>query len=160
MVAYPALFIPEADGGFSVTFRDLPEANAFGTDLKGTIEAAVYGLAVALEFRIRDDELWPRPSRILDGERSITLPVLIEAKLALMRRMHETGTTKVDLARLLGISEGAVRRLLRFDHRSHIGRIEAALERLGSRLELRLRRPMAPARGGRRDRGEGAIAQR
>ena len=41
--------------------------------------------------------------------------------------MHETGTTKVDLARLLGVSEGAVRRLLRFDHRSHIGRIEAAL---------------------------------
>ena len=65
--------------------------------------------------------------------------MLIEAKLALMRRMHETGTTKVELARLLGVSEGAVRRLLRFDHRSHIGRIEAALARLGSRLELRLR---------------------
>ena len=80
----------------------------------------------------------PSPAR--EGERLITLPVLIEAKLALMRRMHETGTTKVDLARLLGVSEAAVRRLLRFGHRSHIGRIEAALARLGSRLELRLRR--------------------
>ncbi|MGH6896718.1 MAG: type II toxin-antitoxin system HicB family antitoxin [Geminicoccaceae bacterium] len=139
MVAYPACFIPEADGGFSVTFRDLPEANAFGDDLEDTLRAAMYGLAVALEFRIRDDEPWPKPSPALKGERLITLPVLIEAKLALMRRMHETGTTKVDLARLLGISEGAVRRLLRFDHRSHIGRIEAALARLGSRLELSLR---------------------
>jgi hypothetical protein len=54
-----------------------------------------------------------------------------------MRRMHETGTTKVELARLLGVSEGAVRRLLRFDHRSHIERIEAALAKLGSRLDLR-----------------------
>jgi len=83
----------------------------------------------------------PGPSlrRPLEDERLITLPVLIEAKLALMRRMYETGITKVELARLLGISEGAVRRLLRFDHRSHIGRIEAALEKLGSRLELRLR---------------------
>jgi hypothetical protein len=35
---------------------------------------------------------------------------------------------KVDLARVRGISEGGVRRLLRFNHRSHIGRIEAALE--------------------------------
>ena len=139
MVAYPALFIPEADGGFSVTFRDLPEANAFGDDLEDTLRAAMYGLAVALEFRIRDDEVWPEPSPALAGERPIALPVLLEAKLALMRRMHETGTTKVGLARLLGVSEGAVRRLLRFDHRSHIGRIEAALARLGSRLDLRLR---------------------
>jgi antitoxin HicB len=140
MVAYPALLIPEAGGGFSVTFRDLPEVNAFGEDLQGMLEAARYGLAVALEFRIRDDEPWPEPSPAVADERLITLPVLVEAKLALMRRMRETGTSNVELARLLGVSEGAVRRLLRFDHRSHIDRIEAALERLGSRLELRLRR--------------------
>jgi antitoxin HicB len=140
MVAYPARFTPEEENGFSVTFRDLPEANAFGDDLNDTLLAAMYGLAVALEFRIRDDEPWPEPSPAVGGERLIALPVLIEAKLALMRRMHETGTTKSDLARMLGISEGAVRRLLRFDHRSHIGQIEAALDRLGSRLELRLRR--------------------
>ena len=140
MVAYPARFTPEEENGFSVTFRDLPEANAFGDDLEDTLLAAMYGLAVALEFRIRDDEPWPEPSPTLEGERLIALPVLIEAKLALMRRMHQTGTTKSGLARMLGISEGAVRRLLRFDHRSHIGQIETALERLGSRLELRLRR--------------------
>jgi antitoxin HicB len=140
MIAYPARFTPEEENGFSVTFRDLPEANAFGDDLEQTLLAATYGLALALEFRIRDDEPWPEPSPVLADERLITLPVLIEAKLALMRRMHETGTTKVGLARLLGISEGAVRRLLRFDHRSHIGQIEAALDKLGSRLDLRLRR--------------------
>ncbi len=140
MVAYPALFLPEDDGGFSVIFRDLPEANAFGDDLERTLEAAMYGLGVALEFRIRYDEPWPEPSPVAEGERLIELPVLIEAKLALMRRMHETGTNKVELARLLGVSEGAVRRLLRFDHRSHIDRIEAALKRLGGRLELKLGR--------------------
>jgi antitoxin HicB len=139
MAAYPATLEREADGGFVVTFRDLPEAVAQGNDLDEALLAGMYSMAVALEFRIRDDEPWPRPSPAVEGERLIGLPVLIEAKLALMRRMHETGTTKVDLARILGISEGAVRRLLRFDHRSHIGRIEAALEKLGSRLELKLR---------------------
>ncbi|MGH6905744.1 MAG: type II toxin-antitoxin system HicB family antitoxin [Geminicoccaceae bacterium] len=139
MVAYPAVLIPEADGRFSVTFRDLPEANAFGDHLEDALGAALYGLAVALESRIKDDEVWPEPSPVREDERLIALPLLIEAKLALMRRMHETGTTKVELARLLGISEGAVRRLLRFDHRSQIDRIEAALARLGSRLELSLR---------------------
>ncbi|MGH6904028.1 MAG: type II toxin-antitoxin system HicB family antitoxin [Geminicoccaceae bacterium] len=139
MVAYAAAFEREGDGGFVVTFRDLPEAVAQGDSLDQAIEAGMYSMAVALEFRIRDDEVWPEPSPAREGERLITLPVLIEAKLALMRRMQETGTTKVELARLLGISEAAVRRLLRFDHRSHIGRIEVALARLGSRLELRLR---------------------
>ena len=90
-------------------------------------------------FGSRYDEPWPEPSPVEPGERLIELPVLILAKLALMRRMHETGTSKVELARLLGVSEGAVRRLLRFDHRSHIDRIEAALKRLGGGLELRLR---------------------
>lgn len=139
MAAYPATLEREADGGFVVTFRDLPEAVAQGNDLDEALVAGMYSMAVALEFRIKDDEPWPEPSPAVEGERLIGLPVLIEAKLALMRRMHETGTTKVELARLLGISEAAVRRLLRFDHRSHIGQIEAALERLGSRLELRLR---------------------
>lgn len=139
MVAYPALFEPEPDGGFVVTFRDLPEAITQGDDLDQALTAAVYVLGVALEFRIKYDEAWPEPSPLAEGERLIELPVLILAKLALMRRMHETGTSKVELARLLGVSEGAVRRLLRFDHRSHIGRIEAALGRLGARLELRLR---------------------
>jgi antitoxin HicB len=139
MVAYPALFMPEDDGGFSVVFRDLPEANAFGDDLERTLEAAMYGLGVALEFRIKYDEPWPESSPVAEGERLIELPVLILAKLALMRRMHETGTSRSELARVLGLSEGAVRRLLRFDHRSQIGQIEAALARLGARLELRLR---------------------
>jgi antitoxin HicB len=140
MTAYPAVLEPEADGGFVVTFRDLPEAVTQGDDLEKALEAAMYVLGVALEFRIKDEEPWPEPSPVAEGERLIELPMLIEAKLALMRRMHETETSKVELARLLGVSEGAVRRLLRFDHRSHIDRIEAALRCLGGRLELRLRR--------------------
>jgi antitoxin HicB len=139
MIAYPALLEPEADGGFVATFRDLPEAVTQGNNLDEALEAAMYVVGVALEFRIRSDEVWPKPSSVMEGEHLIVLPLLIEAKLALMRRMHETGTTRSELARLLGLSEGAVRRLLRFDHRSHIGQIAAALGRLGARLVLRLR---------------------
>ena len=41
-----------------------------------------------------------------------------------------------DLARLLDVDEKAVRRLLDFDHQSHIGQIERALAMLGRRLEV------------------------
>ena len=52
----------EADGGYVVTFRDLPEAVAQGDDLDQALRCGMYSLAVALEFRIRDDEGWPEPS--------------------------------------------------------------------------------------------------
>jgi hypothetical protein len=38
----------------------------------------------------------------------------------------------------LGLSEGAIRRLLDLDHRSHIGQIDAALAALGKRLVVQV----------------------
>ena len=63
MVAYPALFMPEDDGGFSVIFRDLPEANAFGDDLERTLVAAMYVVDVALEFGSRTTSPGRSPHR-------------------------------------------------------------------------------------------------
>ena len=66
----------------------------------------------------------------------IHLPLLIAAKLALYQAMWEAGLTAVALAKRLDLSEGAVRRLLDLDHRSHIGQVEAALAALGKRLSV------------------------
>ena len=83
---------------------------------------------------IPQTRLKPRPD-----EHLITLPALVAAKLELYRRMCETGTTRVALARMIGVDERAVRRLLAYKHRSHIGQIEAALAKLGKRLEISVR---------------------
>ena len=64
----------------------------------------------------------------------VALPVLAAAKLALYEAMRTAQITNVELGQRLGISEGAVRRLLDLDHRSHIGQVEAALTALGRRL--------------------------
>ena len=62
------------------------------------------------------------------------MPALVTAKLALYEAMRTGNVTNVELGRRLGISEGAVRRLVDLDHRSHIGQIETALAILGYRL--------------------------
>ncbi len=64
----------------------------------------------------------------------ITLPTLVTAKLALYAALREASLSNIELGRRLGISEGAVRRLLDLDHRSHIGQVEAGLQALGHRL--------------------------
>ena len=50
--------------------------------------------------------------------------------------MHEQGVGNTALAERLGLSEGAVRRLIDLDHRSHIGQVETALRALGQRLTV------------------------
>jgi antitoxin HicB len=66
----------------------------------------------------------------------ITLPTLVTAKLALYEAMCEAGLSNSELGRRLGISEGAVRRLLDVDHRSHIDQLEAGLQVFGHRLAV------------------------
>ena len=92
-----------------------------------------------LEFYAERKQRLPSPSKPRPDEHLITLPALVAAKLELYRRMCETGTTRVALARMIGVDERAVRRLLAYRHRSHIGQIEAALAKLGKRLEISVR---------------------
>lgn len=137
MVAYAANLTPdEEDGGFVVTFRDVPEAITGGDTIEEALVQAADALAVALEFYAEDGRPLPEASEPRRGEHLITLSALVVAKLELYRRMCETGTTRVALAAMLGVDERAVRRLLACKHRSHIGQIEAALAKLGKRLEV------------------------
>ena len=81
----------------------------------------------------------PEPSRPKRGQESVSLPPLVAAKLALYEAMRDAGVSGTSLARRLGLTEGAVRRLLDLDHRSHIGQVETALSVLGKRLVLEVR---------------------
>ena len=52
--------------------------------------------------------------------------------------MLEQKVSTTALARRMAVSEGDLQRLLDLDHRSDIGQIEAALTKLGKRLEIRV----------------------
>jgi len=137
MLAYAATLTPdEEDGGFVVTFRDVPEAITQGDTLDRALFNAADALTVALDGYVEAGWVFPKRSPTRASEHLITLPALTAAKLELYRRMCETGTTRVALAQMLGVDERAVRRLLAYKHRSHIGQIEAALAKLGKRLEI------------------------
>ena len=68
------------------------------------------------------------------GQETVAVPLLVAAKLALYTAMREQGMTKVGLARLMGLSEGAIRKLVNPNHRSHIRQVEKALRKVGRRL--------------------------
>ncbi len=126
--------LSRADGRFQVRFPDVPEAMTDGADEREAVGEAVDCLVAALGGYVEARRELPRPSRPSRGTRPIALPPLVSAKLALYETMRARRISGVALARRLGLTEAAVRRLLDLDHRSHIGQIETALAALGKRV--------------------------
>lgn len=132
--AYPCVLTPEDDGGFSVAFPDVPEALTCGDDEDEALSMAEDALAVALGAYVRAREAIPTPGPARPGQVMVAVPLVVAAKLALYTAMCEQGLSKVGLAARMGLSEGAVRKLLNPEHRSHIRQVEKALRKVDQRL--------------------------
>lgn len=131
---YPATVTIDPAGFHLVTFPDVPEAGTDAETYDEALHEAADALIAALGGYIQERREIPQPSKVKPRQVSIILPTLIAAKLALYEAMRQAGVNKTELGRRLGISEGAVRRLVDLDHRSHIDQVEAGLQVLGHRL--------------------------
>ena len=135
--SFPVVLTPD-QRTIMVEFPDVPGALTQGADEQDALVRAVDCLVAALGAYVELRREIPPPSPA-HGRPTVTLPPLAAAKLALYQAMHEAKMTNVALAGHLGVTENAVRRLLDLDHRSHIGRIEAALAVFGKRLVVEVR---------------------
>lgn len=133
---YPVLFMNAEEGGWVITCRDLPESISQADDSEDREEVASGCLQAAIESRIEDGDDLPTPSRARSGEVNIALPIDTAAKAALYEAMREAKVNKTELARILGVDEKEVRRMLDPGHASKIPRIVRALHVLGKRLQL------------------------
>jgi antitoxin HicB len=88
---YPVTLTPdEPDGGFVVTFEDLPEAITQAEDLGDALVQAADALEEAVTGRIRRGAEIPSPSRLRSGQHVVPVPALTAAKAALYLRMRAT----------------------------------------------------------------------
>lgn len=135
---YPVTLTPdEADGGFVVTFEDLPEAITQGETMTEALAEAADALEEAVAGRIRRGDPIPSPSPVA-GCMAVPVPAQTAAKAALYLALGETGISKAELAARLGCDEKEVRRLLDPRHPSKLPRIQKALAALGKGLSVRL----------------------
>lgn len=134
--AYPATLSQQPDGSLLVQFPDVPEALTSGNDRNEALHEAEDALAAALGGYVHSGRPLPAPSPVSPGSDLVALSPLVASKLALYQSMKEQGLTNVALAKQLGLSEGAVRRLLNPNHSSRIEKIETALLALGKHLIL------------------------
>jgi antitoxin HicB len=134
---YPALLTADQkDGGFVVTFRDLPEAITQGDSLEQALNEAADCLEESIAMRIDDKLEIPQPSQLKHGEYLVAVPAQTALKAALNLAMREKGMSKVELANTLNIHEKEVRRILDPHHVTKLSTMERTLVVLGQRIEL------------------------
>ena len=134
MRACPASLTSDPDEGFTVTFRDVPEAITEGDGREEALLRAEDALESALAMYIAAKEPLPNASTAEPGEATVPLSALGMAKTALYEAMREEGVGRAELARRLRRHLPQVSRVRDLRHASKKEQIETALAALGLRL--------------------------
>ena len=126
----------ETDGGFVVTFRDIPEAITQGETVEDALVMAKEALETAMEFYFEDKRRVPAPSKPKRGQHTIELPASLSAKVWLLNEMVAQNMRPAELARRLNTTPQQVNRLTNLRHTTRIDAIAAALHAMGRQLEI------------------------
>ncbi|QHI99260.1 type II toxin-antitoxin system HicB family antitoxin [Xylophilus rhododendri] len=136
---YPASFEPDPDGGFVVTFRDIPEAITQGDTREEAESMAGDALITAMDFYFEEGRLVPPPTKARRREVLVALPLSVAAKVELLNLVVQRKERPADLARAMGVKPQEVTRLLNLHHATKIDTLAAAFRALGGELELNIR---------------------
>lgn len=135
--AFPATLTPDTqEGGYVVTFKDLPEAITQGENLTDALNQAIDCIEESIAGRISDNDIIPQPSPTHEGDYLIHLPAQTAAKAALYNAMHHHHLSTFDLAKRLNCDEKKIYRLLDPHHASQLPSLEMALQALGYRFVI------------------------
>ena len=126
----------KTDGGYVVTFRDIPEAITQGETVEEALDMAHEALETAMEFYFEDKRAVPTPSKPKRGQHVIELPASLSAKVLLLNEMVAQNMRPAELARLLKTTPQEINRLINLRHTTRIDSIAAALQAMGRRLEV------------------------
>jgi antitoxin HicB len=133
---YPVNLKKAREGGYVVTFPDIPEAITQGEDLEDSLQHAQDALESAMEFYFEERRRVPAPSKPKPRQHVVELPASLTAKVLLLNEMLRQKVRPAELARRIGTTPQEINRLTDIRHTTKIDRIEEALRALGKRLVL------------------------
>ncbi|PSJ60609.1 type II toxin-antitoxin system HicB family antitoxin [Kumtagia ephedrae] len=131
---YPAIFHPESDGGFLVTFPDVPGAITQGDDFLDAKASASDALGLALRGYLVHDKPLPIPSKRKASQVDVPVEMANALKIAVIEAFRASGMSKSEFARRLGKAENEARRILDPDHPTKLATLDAALKLFGKQV--------------------------
>ena len=94
---YPAVFHKAEEGGYWVTFPDLPECITEGDNMEESYQMAVEALGLALTERMKDKEEIPEASDIEDIKDEDGVTVVVQFDMEEYNRKHNSKAVKKTL---------------------------------------------------------------
>jgi len=137
-IAFRCRLQPEEDGGFVVTFPDLPFGVTQGETVAEALNEAADCLETILAVLVDEGRDIPEPSKIRRGEYLISPSAVTAAQVALYSAMRREKVSHKDLAKRLHMPVAEVRRLTDLANYPPLETIERALAALGHRLTVAL----------------------
>lgn len=134
---------PDPDGGFVVTFPDVPEAITGGETRAEALDMAADALAVALLGRLEDGVALPAAKTTSALLVAVTVPARFAAKIAVIEAFRaacaaDPSLNQSELARRLGVDHKEIRRRLDPNHKTKLPALEETLRALGKRLVIQV----------------------
>ncbi len=136
-IRYAAILDPQPEGGFSVTFPDIPEAITEGDDRDAALFNAAEVLTLCLEQRMEDGEAIPAATKVKGGE-WVEPAAAVQAALLMRQERESQGKSVADMARALDTSWPAAQRLEQPGGNPTLRQLERAAAALGKRLVVGL----------------------
>ncbi len=147
--AYPSKIAKAREGGWLIRFRDFPEGHSQAEASEDVLEAAEGLLQACIEGRLLDGLEVPAPGELRAGEILVGVPIETATKAALFRAVAGSGSSRLAIAKALGVDEKELRRMLDPRHASKLPRVARVLKSLGKELRLSVvDRPAAPGNHG------------
>lgn len=127
---YPALFHEAEEGGFWVTFPDIPECMTQGDDMQQAYEMAVEALGLSLASMEDEKAEIPVASRPQDIQSEVdSFLVVVEFDMAEYRRKHCSRAVKKTLSIPEWLNDVAIKQNINFSQVLQ----EALMEKVGVR---------------------------
>nr|DAO48990.1 MAG TPA: hypothetical protein [Caudoviricetes sp.] len=111
---YPAVFHTAEEGGFWVTFPDIPECMTQGDNMQEAYEMAVDALGLSLTSREAEREEIPKASSLDEVDPEDGTLVIVEFDMAEYRRRNSSRAVKKTLSIPEWLNEAAVRENVNF----------------------------------------------
>ena len=111
---YPAVFHKAEEGGFWVTFPDIPECMTQGDSMQEAYEMSVDALGLSLTTMEEEGERIPKASSLDEVDTGDGTLVIVEFDMAEYRRKHSSKAVKKTLSIPEWLNEAAVRENINF----------------------------------------------
>lgn len=111
---YPAIFHKAEEGGFWVTFPDIPECMTQGDNMQEAYEMSVDALGLSLTTMEADGERIPKASALDEVDAEDGTLVIVEFNMAEYRRKYSSKAVKKTLSIPEWLNEAAVRENINF----------------------------------------------